>query len=148
MTETNEPTNRPIPDGGLADAMPDWLRRPPAWRNLPRTTTPATAVPSRPPLPDPDTSIIDPRTLVSVDDLPAWLREIAARPLTAPSQPPLPTADPAPPASEPEPPAAAPTPPTTVVTRIVDERRGLTLWHYLVIILAIVVIALMAYILI
>ncbi|MGN6033173.1 MAG: hypothetical protein ACTHQE_16085 [Thermomicrobiales bacterium] len=24
-----------IPDGGLSDAMPDWLRRPPAWRGMP-----------------------------------------------------------------------------------------------------------------
>jgi hypothetical protein len=78
---------RPIPDGGLQQAMPEWLRRPPAWRNLPKRdeSAPDTAnaeAPSTPPakaLPDPDTSEIDPRSLVDVSDLPQWLQDIAAR---------------------------------------------------------------------
>ncbi|HWV25379.1 MAG TPA: hypothetical protein VNZ58_14420 [Thermomicrobiales bacterium] len=74
-TETPEEM-RPLPDGGLSDAMPDWLRRPPAWRELPRKDDP---VPSQRTLPDPDTSVIDPRELITVDDLPQWLRDIAAR---------------------------------------------------------------------
>ncbi|MGB3330180.1 MAG: hypothetical protein WBA46_14565 [Thermomicrobiales bacterium] len=38
-----------IPDGGLGEAMPDWLRRPPAWRGLavpPLPTTDAESAPS------------------------------------------------------------------------------------------------------
>lgn len=65
---------RPIPDGGLGKAMPEWLRRPPAWRNL------EPKAPPRRPLPPPDTSVIDPATLISVDDLPAWLQTIAQPP--------------------------------------------------------------------
>lgn len=97
MSERNKPTGtdeemRPIPDGGLSGAMPDWLRRPPAWRDLPRKDEPAAGMA----LPEPDTSVIDPRELVTVDDLPQWLRDIAARepgtaPTTAPDRPDAPT---------------------------------------------------------
>ena len=66
---------RPLPDGGLGDAMPEWLRRPPAWRNLPAKPAPEKARE----LPEPDTSVIDPRTLIEVADLPPWLQAIAAR---------------------------------------------------------------------
>ncbi|MGC4105440.1 MAG: hypothetical protein QM753_03670 [Thermomicrobiales bacterium] len=104
-----------IPDGGLTDAMPDWLRRPPAWRGIPVPDLPmppdatgesapdavaddalanaptpdapdATPVPDaegemRTPktLPPPDTSPIDPTSLVELDDLPAWLIGIGKR---------------------------------------------------------------------
>lgn len=63
----------PIPDGGLASSMPDWLQRPPAWR----------AVEDEPAeldhdhsdaLPQAETSTIDPRTFLTEDDLPPWLR--------------------------------------------------------------------------
>jgi hypothetical protein len=65
---------RPLPDGGLATAMPDWLRRPPAWRDLkPRDDL------IKRDLPEPDTSVIDPRTFVDLADLPPWLQAIAAR---------------------------------------------------------------------
>jgi hypothetical protein len=99
--ETNEggpEAMRPIPDGGLQQSMPEWLRRPPAWRNLPKKETPtantaqASSSPSgstadsvqlpaqaAAPLPDPDTSEIDPRSLVDVCDLPQWLQDIVAR---------------------------------------------------------------------
>lgn len=84
---------RPIPDGGLQQSMPEWLRRPPAWRNLPKREEPAPAEasnlaavvePSAAPetqheLPEPDTSEIDPRSLVDIADLPRWLQDIAAR---------------------------------------------------------------------
>jgi hypothetical protein len=67
------PDDPPIPDGGLAGSMPDWLQRPPAWRGM------TVREPERPDLPPPDTSVIDPRTMLSIDDLPAWLQRIAAR---------------------------------------------------------------------
>lgn len=90
MSEREKPTGtdeemRPLPDGGLSNAMPDWLRRPPAWRDMPRQDRPATG---EKPLPEPDTSVIDPRQLITVDDLPQWLRDIAARePMTEPAPP-------------------------------------------------------------
>jgi hypothetical protein len=66
---------RTLPDGGLSDAMPEWLRRPPAWRELAGKETPEAARE----LPAPDTSVIDPRTFIDVSDLPPWLQAIAAR---------------------------------------------------------------------
>lgn len=62
---------RPIPDGGLGEAMPDWLKSRPAWAN----ETPARQIP------EPDTSPIDPRTLVREEDLPGWLLAISRRQL-------------------------------------------------------------------
>lgn len=66
----------PIPDGGLATSMPDWLRRPPAWRTLPEREVlpPENAAPTN--LPEADTSMIDPREFIHDDDLPAWLRSL------------------------------------------------------------------------
>ena len=72
QTNSGEPEAMlPIPDGGLGSGMPDWLRRPPAWRNA--GTTPAS--PRK--IPPPDTSPIDPRTILTIDDLPTWLQGIA-----------------------------------------------------------------------
>ena len=65
---------RPIPDGGLKDAMPSWLKRPPAWRSMPTAEERHERA-----LPEPDTSEIDPKTLVDINDLPQWLQTIAAR---------------------------------------------------------------------
>lgn len=69
----------PIPDGGLSNSMPEWLRRPPAWRTL----RDADVVQTRPEvsreLPEADTSEIDPRSLLTDDDLPAWLRNLGRR---------------------------------------------------------------------
>ena len=87
---------RPIPDGGLQQSMPEWLRRPPAWRNLPKREEPpspetpaseAAPAPVAKELPEPDTSEIDPRSLVDIADLPQWLQEIAARSDAAPVAP-------------------------------------------------------------
>jgi hypothetical protein len=99
-------TMRPIPDGGLQQSMPEWLRRPPAWRNLPKREEPAKAeppvtVPAREPLPaqlpvhlpEPDTSEIDPRSLVDIADLPQWLQDLATR-SDALSSPPVTTDEP------------------------------------------------------
>lgn len=63
----------PIPDGGLSDDMPEWLQRPPAWRGM------TAREPEQRQLPPPDTSEIDPRTMVEIGDLPVWLQRIAAR---------------------------------------------------------------------
>jgi hypothetical protein len=73
-----------IPDGGLTQSMPDWLRRPPAWKTLkgedeeegPERDFAADRVP----LPDADTSPIDPGTLISVEDLPSWLHGFGRAP--------------------------------------------------------------------
>lgn len=75
MSDAKQPEHmRPIPDGGLKDAMPSWLKRPPAWRDLPTAEQRHERS-----LPEPDTSEIDPRSLVDVSDLPQWLQAIAAR---------------------------------------------------------------------
>lgn len=70
--QRDDPFGRPMPDGGLAEAMPDWLRRPPAWRETTARSSKAAPIP--------DTSPIDPRTLIDVEDLPIWLQRIAQRP--------------------------------------------------------------------
>lgn len=62
----------PIPDGGLSTSMPDWLRAPPAWRGPLEPAAPAKVVP------EPDTSPIDPGTILTLEDLPVWLQRIAA----------------------------------------------------------------------
>lgn len=94
QSTSDEPEEmRPIPDGGLQQSMPEWLRRPPAWRALPKKEEPAsetaeltaesateeTPAPAPEELPDPDTSEIDPRSLVDITDLPQWLQDLAAR---------------------------------------------------------------------
>lgn len=95
MSERDTPTTTPpddtssdqemrsLPDGGLTEGLPDWLRRPPAWRDLARKAPEAEKSigepANKPSLPEPNTSVIDPRTLVDVSDLPEWLQKIAAR---------------------------------------------------------------------
>lgn len=83
-----------IPDGGLDRAMPEWLRRPPAWRTIQRQrAAPTVASPEQAPMDQEereesqtsavrlpaDTSTIDPAALVRVEDLPKWLRQLAER---------------------------------------------------------------------
>lgn len=63
----------PIPDGRLGETMPEWLQRPPAWRGM------VVREPARRDVPPPDTSVIDPRTMLDIGDLPVWLQRIAAR---------------------------------------------------------------------
>lgn len=75
MSDDQQPEDlRPIPDGGLKDNMPGWLKRPPAWRSMPTAEQRHERT-----LPEPDSSEIDPRALVDVSDLPQWLQAIAAR---------------------------------------------------------------------
>lgn len=84
MSDDQQPEElRPIPDGGLKDTMPGWLKRPPAWRSMPSAEQRHERT-----LPEPDTSEIDPKTLVDVNDLPQWLQIIAAR-----GEVPVPTPD-------------------------------------------------------
>ncbi|CAA9585209.1 MAG: hypothetical protein AVDCRST_MAG59-5392 [uncultured Thermomicrobiales bacterium] len=74
----------PLPDGGLASAMPDWLRHAPT-----RGASGASGATvgggtsgvdgtsaSLPPVARPD--VFDPTTLLTANDLPAWLRALAA----------------------------------------------------------------------
>ncbi len=65
-----------IPDGGLGDAMPEWLRTTPDWSQSPQVARQ---------VPPPNTSTIDPATLVAVDDLPEWLQAMARRGLPSDS---------------------------------------------------------------
>lgn len=75
MSDVKQPEEmRPIPDGGLKDAMPSWLKRPPAWRNMPTAEERHERT-----LPEPDTSQINPHSLLDVSDLPQWLQTIAER---------------------------------------------------------------------
>jgi hypothetical protein len=77
MADRDDQSNLPpIPDGGLAESMPDWLRRPPAWRTLPDREVAIPEPEDAAELPEPDESVIDPRTFLSDDDLPAWLRNL------------------------------------------------------------------------
>ena len=62
-TETVPPLP-PLPDGGLAQAMPDWLRDPPAVPAM-SATAPAGAN--------------DPAAFLTEDDLPAWLRQLSGQ---------------------------------------------------------------------
>jgi hypothetical protein len=86
MADRDDQSNLPpIPDGGLADTMPDWLRRPPAWRALPDREIALPEPEGTGDLPEPDESVIDPRELLNDDDLPGWLRTLGrARPATPP----------------------------------------------------------------
>jgi hypothetical protein len=72
----------PLPDGGLSASMPSWLREPPVpviAEALPL------AAPDRGVAPEPVADLVpldpraDPRTFLSDDDFPRWLRDLAAR---------------------------------------------------------------------
>lgn len=66
----------PLPDGGLAAAMPDWLR------GEVETDGPAGGDRERDAARS-DAEVIDPTTFLSDDDLPDWLRRFAVRPWEA-----------------------------------------------------------------
>ncbi|HEV2127036.1 MAG TPA: hypothetical protein VGR22_00275 [Thermomicrobiales bacterium] len=68
----------PIPDGGLAESMPEWLRRPPAWRTLRDEEVVQAEPPETDEIPEADDSPIDPRTFLTDDDLPDWLRRLGS----------------------------------------------------------------------
>lgn len=89
MADREDQSNLPpIPDGGLTESMPDWLRRPPAWRTLPDREVTAPEPEDAAELPEPDDSVIDPRTFLSDDDLPEWLRNLGpGRRVESPADP-------------------------------------------------------------
>ena len=86
LAETDEwdaaaelPPLPPLPDGGLRASMPTWLREPPeptVAESLPLTGVMA---PARIDDPAPLGPRADPRTFLSDDDFPQWLRDLAAR---------------------------------------------------------------------
>jgi len=161
LAETDEwdataelPPLPPLPDGGLRASMPSWLWEPP----VPIVT-------DAPPLAPLDTDVAteqvadlaplgpraDPRTFLSDDDFPNWLRDLATRREGAARRPaaesvsvggqtwivppavtqPAPEPDSAPgsAARTDEPPQAA------VATRPLEERRGRGLWETLLLVL-------------
>ena len=101
LAETDEwdaaaelPPLPPLPDGGLQGSMPSWLREPPPLLPPPARvpSPPVTAaasefVTSQPAL-APLASLTDPRTFLTEDDFPQWLRDLAARRLAASADPP------------------------------------------------------------
>lgn len=105
---------RPIPDGGLGSAMPDWLRQTPSWHR-PAETRAVRSIPA------PDTSEIDPRQLIDVDDLPQWLQSVSSRdiePAPATTRAAIDLATPVPP--EPHPSARTPDD-TTALARVITS---------------------------
>jgi hypothetical protein len=61
--------------------MPAWLQQPPAWKRDPvKIPAPART------LPPPDESVIDPRTMLDIDDLPRWLQDLLP---DEPAEPPV-----------------------------------------------------------
>ena len=67
-----------IPDGGLGSAVPDWMQAKPEWTGRERTDKPP--VVRERSVPEPDTSPILLADIVTIDDLPDWLRAVANRP--------------------------------------------------------------------
>lgn len=70
----------PLPDGGLRGSMPDWLRRPPVIEGQPLTelATAEQSIGAKRPAPASDASVVDVQTFLSADDLPEWIRRLAA----------------------------------------------------------------------
>lgn len=67
-----------IPDGGLGAALPDWMQEKPEWSDRDESVV-STLIRDRP-VPNPDTSPILLADIVTIDDLPGWLRDVARRP--------------------------------------------------------------------
>ena len=131
----------PLPDGGLRASMPSWLREPP----VPIVT-------DTPPLAPVDPAVVaeqitdlsplgprvDPRTFLSDDDFPQWLRDLAVRQEGiarhfAPNPAPEPESGLQREAAPPEPaPAAVVAMPTS------EERRGRDVWETLLLVLLLI----------
>jgi hypothetical protein len=71
----------PLPDGGLRASMPSWLREPPAptVESVPVTPLSPDVAPEHVADLAPLGPRADPRTFLSDDDFPQWLRDLAAR---------------------------------------------------------------------
>lgn len=70
----------PLPDGGLAAAMPDWLRADPERADPPSLPAPDPPGAALEPAAAPAAGLapIDPTTFVTEADLPAWIRRLVA----------------------------------------------------------------------
>lgn len=64
-----------IPDGGLNASMPAWLTERPRWADTPPREAPAPVKH----LPPPDNSRIELSSILDINDLPAWLQDVARR---------------------------------------------------------------------
>jgi hypothetical protein len=163
----------PLPDGGLRATMPAWLRElpqategpgrgseevgEPASRQVDETAEPRSPIPQSPYPPSPLGPKADPRTFLTDDDFPTWLRDLAARearnPAAAgaatppidhprpPDWPDWPGGMPAPAAADDEQ-AAAPAPAldgrppaAVVVARALEERRARPPWETLLLVI-------------
>lgn len=69
-----------IPDGGLGATLPDWMQAKPEWTD--REQVEAAPIVRDRPVPAPDTSPIVLADILTVDDMPGWLRTVAERPVT------------------------------------------------------------------
>jgi len=79
----SEPPLPPLPDGGLASGMPDWLSAPLPSRAEP---PPPDAVAAAPATADASSDLHDPRTWLTEDDLPLWIRRLGEpRPVCDPA---------------------------------------------------------------
>ena len=76
--EKQEP-GRPvvIPDGGLAGSLPEWMQVKPEWTA--RDKGDDVPIERHRPVPEPDTSPILLADILTVDDLPDWLKAVAGR---------------------------------------------------------------------
>jgi hypothetical protein len=153
----------PLPDGGLSASMPSWLREPPV--PIIAETPPLGPIDSdvaleQAAVPAPLGPRADPRTFLSDDDFPQWLRDLAVRREGTPhrsaesasTSAPAETVPPVvwPPAtaplaahgseSEPERDAtpAQPAPAVAVVVRPPEERRGRNIWETLLLLLLLI----------
>ena len=76
--EKQEP-GRPvvIPDGGLAGSLPEWMQVKPEWTA--RDKGDDVPIERHRPVPEPDSSPILLADILTVDDLPDWLKAVAGR---------------------------------------------------------------------
>jgi hypothetical protein len=153
----------PLPDGGLSASMPSWLREPPVpiiaetppLASVARDVAPEQAVVLAPLGPR-----ADPRTFLSDDDFPQWLRDLAVRregasrrsaesastsahagtvppavrpPVSAPLAAHGPESEP-----EREATPAEPAPAAAVVALPPEERRGRDIWETLLLVLLLI----------
>ena len=153
----------PLPDGGLSASMPSWLREPP----VPIIAeAPSLAPVDRDVAPEQTAHLAplgpraDPRTFLSDDDFPQWLRDLAVRregtvrrsaeaastsahagtvspavsqPATAPLAAPESESEP-----EREATPAEPAPAAGMVVRATEERRGRDIWETLLLVLLLI----------
>ncbi len=148
----------PLPDGGLSASMPSWLREPPV--PIIAEVPPLASV-DRDVAPQPVADLVplgpraDPRTFLSDDDFPQWLRDLAVRREGAPrrsaessstnahagtvpsavSQPPTGPLSARGSESELEREAVPAEPAPAAAVRPLEERRGRDIWETLLLVL-------------